>query len=98
MRAPRCGLLVAGMATTSTTKTATDHEEIRRWVQEHGGMPAAVRGTGDHGDPGVLRIDSPGGAGEEELRHITWDEWFRKFARINADGRRRGPALPRGSG
>jgi hypothetical protein len=67
---------------TSTTKTTTDHEEIRRWVEEHGGRPAQVRGTGD-GDAGVLRIDFPGGAGEDQLEPISWDEWFQKFDREN---------------
>jgi hypothetical protein len=62
---------------SSTTKKTTDHDEIRRWVEQHGGRPAAVRGTG--GDPGVLRIDFPGGAGEEQLAPISWDEWFSKF-------------------
>jgi hypothetical protein len=66
--------------TTETTKQTTDHEEIRRWVEEHGGKPATVRGTRDNG-PGVLRIDFPGGAGTEELEHISWDEWFEKFDR-----------------
>lgn len=68
---------------TSQTNTTTDHEEIRRWVEEHGGRPARVRGTGDDGDPGVLRIDFPGGAGEEQLEPISWDEWFRKFDEQN---------------
>jgi alkylation response protein AidB-like acyl-CoA dehydrogenase len=67
------------MATKSDTRQTTDHEEIRRWVEEHGGRPAAVRSTGDDGDPGVLRIDFPGGTGEDQLEHISWDEWFRKF-------------------
>ena len=64
---------------TSNAKTTTDHDEIRRWVEEHGGRPAAVRGTGDDNDPGVLRIDFPGGAGEDELEPISWDRWFEKF-------------------
>jgi hypothetical protein len=63
------------MASQTTT---TDHEEIRRWVEEHGGRPARVRGTGEDGDPGVLRIDFPGGD-RDELDPISWDEWFRKF-------------------
>jgi hypothetical protein len=67
----------------SKTRTTTDHEEIRRWVEEHGGKPARVRGTGSDGDPGVLRIDFPGGSGEEELEPIDWDEWFRKFDENN---------------
>ena len=62
----------------SETNTTTDHDEIRRWVEEHGGEPATVRGTGN-GDPGILRIDCPGGAGEDQLEHIPWDEWFDKF-------------------
>jgi len=27
----------------------------------------------------VLRIDFPGGAGEDELEPISWDEWLQKF-------------------
>ena len=59
-------------------RTTTDHDEIRRWVEERGGRPANVRGTGDD-DAGVLTIDFPGGAGEESLEPIPWDEWFEKF-------------------
>src|SRR3712207_8450532 len=29
--------------------------------------------------PGILRIDMPGGAGDEYFDHISWDEWFEKF-------------------
>jgi hypothetical protein len=65
----------------SQTRTTTDHEEIRRWVEEHGGRPAIVRGTGDGDGDGVLRIDFPGGAGEDRLEPVSWDEWFEKFDR-----------------
>jgi hypothetical protein len=63
----------------STTNTTTDHDEIRTWVEEHGGRPAIVRGTRDDDGGGVLRIDFPGGAGEDELEPVDWDEWFRIF-------------------
>ena len=63
----------------SKTKTTTDHEEIRRWVEEHGGRPVTVRGTGNGDDAGVLRIDFPGGSGTDSLEPISWDEWFEKF-------------------
>jgi hypothetical protein len=66
----------------SESKTTTDHDTIRRWVEERDGKPASVRGTGD-GDAGVLRIDFPGGAGQDELEHISWDEWFEKFDQNN---------------
>jgi hypothetical protein len=74
---------MAETTTGSDTRTTTDHDEIRRWVEEHGGKPARVRGTGGGDDPGVLRIDFPGGAGEDELEHISWDEWFQKFDEQN---------------
>jgi hypothetical protein len=63
----------------SESKTTTDHDEIRRWVEEHDGAPASVKGTGRGGDAGVLRIDFPGGAGEESLEHLSWEDWFREF-------------------
>ncbi|MEA2332796.1 MAG: hypothetical protein QOH58_2934 [Thermoleophilaceae bacterium] len=68
--------------TQSETKVTTDHDEIRRWAEERGGKPAIVRGTED-GDGGVLRIDFPGGAGEESLEHVSWEEWFRVFDERN---------------
>ena len=60
-------------------KTTTDHNEIRRWVEERGGFPASVKGTGDQKDPGLLRIDYPGFSGEERLQKISWEEFFTKF-------------------
>ena len=67
------------MAGSEDTIT-TDHDEIRSWAEARDGKPACVRGTGgsEH-DPGILRIDLPGGAGSESLEHIGWDEWFEKF-------------------
>jgi hypothetical protein len=64
---------------TSKTSTTTDHDEIRRWVEEHDGKPVHVRGTDGGDGAGVLRIDFPGGAGSADLEPISWDEWFEKF-------------------
>jgi hypothetical protein len=61
------------------TKTTTDHDEIRRWAEDLDGRPAQVRGTGGGDDPGVLRIDFPGGAGQDDLEPVSWDDWFAKF-------------------
>jgi hypothetical protein len=63
----------------SSSKTTTDHDEIREWVEKHDGKPVSVRDTGKGDDPGVLRIDFPGGAGSDDLEEIGWDEWFEKF-------------------
>ena len=67
----------------SQSKTTTDHEEIRRWVEERGGSPATVKRTSAGGAPGILHIDFPGYSGEGTLEHIGWDEWFRKFDENN---------------
>jgi hypothetical protein len=61
----------------------TDHETIRRWVEERGGCPARVKGTERGDDPGLLRIDFPGYSGEDTLECISWDEWLRGFDEHN---------------
>ncbi len=63
-----------------SSQTTTDHDEIKRWVEERNGRPARVKDTGDGDDPGVLRINFPGGA-EDSLDDISWDDWFEAFER-----------------
>ena len=62
----------------SSARTTTDHETIRKWVDQHRGHPAIVR-TGSEG--GVLRIDfdEPGGNDDTRLHRISWDEFFKAF-------------------
>jgi hypothetical protein len=62
------------------SKVTTDHEEIRRWVEERDGQPATVADTERPGEnAGLLRIDFPTGAGSPPLEHISWDDFFEKF-------------------
>ena len=63
----------------SESRVTTNHDEIRRWVEERGGSPARVKGTDEEGKGGVLRIDYPGFSGEEGLEKITWQEFFAAF-------------------
>jgi hypothetical protein len=51
-------------ASASSARLLTDHEEIRNWAEERGGMPAGVKGTGGDGGVGMVRIDFPGYSGE----------------------------------
>ncbi len=64
---------------SGAAKTTTDHDTIRKWVEDRGGWPACVKGTGGEGDPGLLRIDFPGYSGEGKLEKISWEEFFEKF-------------------
>jgi hypothetical protein len=58
----------------SSATTTTDHDEIRAWVEEHGGRPSMVR---TKGKGGILRIDF--GEPEENLEEVEWDEFFQVF-------------------
>ena len=64
------------------SKTTTDHDEIRNWVEERDGHPAIVKGT-EKGGSALLRIDYPGFSGEDRLEEITWDEFFDIFDENN---------------
>lgn len=73
---------MAKAQTSHEAKTTTDHEEIRRWVEERDGHPAMVKGT-EKGGSALLRIDFPGFSGDDRLSEITWDEFFRIFDENN---------------
>lgn len=64
---------------SSTAQTTTDHDEIRKWVEERGGHPSTVKRTKTGGEPGLLRIDFPGYSGEGTLEEISWEDFFEKF-------------------
>jgi hypothetical protein len=64
----------------SKARKITDHDEIRRWVEERDGLPARVRATADDGG-GVLRIDCR--EPDQGLETIEWDEFFRIFDQRN---------------
>lgn len=64
----------------SDSQTTTDHDAIRSWVEQRGGVPATVEPTRDGDDVGVLRIDFPDSDGDDsELTTIAWEEFFAKF-------------------
>ena len=63
----------------ATSKTTTNHDEIRKWVEARHGRPTRVKGTGSKNDPGLLRIDFPGYSGEDRLEEISWEDFFKDF-------------------
>lgn len=64
------------------SKTTTEHDVIKGWVESRGGHPAMVKGT-KRGDTEMLRIDFPGYSGEDSLEPISWDEFFHTFEEKN---------------
>jgi hypothetical protein len=55
-----------------------DYDEIRRWVEHHGGRPARLAGTSSGDDPGLIRIWFPGQL-VGRLEPITWEQFFAKM-------------------
>lgn len=67
------------MASKSSSRVLTDHDEIQRWAEERGARPSAVQRTHTDDNVGIIRLDFPGYSGEDSLEEIEWDEWFDKF-------------------
>jgi hypothetical protein len=66
----------------ASANVTTDHDRIRKWVEERGGHPAHVKSTSTgRDDPGLLRVDFPGFRGAGTLEAISWDTWFEGFER-----------------
>jgi hypothetical protein len=61
---------------THDAQTTTDHDRIRKWIEDRGGKPATVRGTAPDDEAGVLRVDF---RADDSLEPIDWDEFFDKF-------------------
>ncbi len=68
------------------SKVTTDHNTIKKWIEERGGKPASVKRTEGKDDPGLLRVDFPGrgkdearNGGRGSLQEISWDDFFQKF-------------------
>lgn len=73
---------------SNLSKTTKDHDEIRRWAEERGAIPAEVARTeGEDGEPGILRFMFPDAPHHNDgaLKEIGWDEFFEKFDERNLE-------------
>ena len=62
----------------SQSQILTDHKDIRRWVEKHGGKPTRVKATSGKDDyGGILRLDF--GEPDEGLEPVSWEEFFETF-------------------
>lgn len=71
----------------STSSNVThDHQKIKEWAEERGGIPASVKGTGGGDDEGLLRIHFPKNSDDDDrFEQIEWDEFFEKFEEKKLD-------------
>src|SRR4051812_1760005 len=63
------------------SRTTRDHDEIRKWAESRGAVPAEVAGTEKGGEPGILRFEFPKAPNhnDSKLKEIQWDDFFEKF-------------------
>jgi hypothetical protein len=63
------------------SKTTQDHDEIRKWAEAHGAVPAEVESTEKKGQTGILRFEFPKAPNrnDSKLKEISWEEFFEKF-------------------
>ena len=61
----------------SSGTTTTDHNQIRKWIEQRGGTPTVVKGTEGKDGEGILRVDFA--EPDEKLEPISWDGFFKTF-------------------
>ena len=63
------------------SKTTRDHDEIRKWAEARGAVPAEVKGTERGGEPGIIRFEFPKAPNhnDSKLEEISWEDFFQKF-------------------
>lgn len=70
----------------STSVTTHDHEQIRQWAEERGGVPARIRDTGRKDGEGVLRIHFPERSNDgQDFEQLSCDDFFKNFDRNKLD-------------
>jgi uncharacterized membrane protein YgcG len=77
----RAAFLAAGALKMTLSRTTKDHEEIRKWAESRGAVPAEVANTERGGEPGILRFEFPNAPNrnDSKLKEIPWDDFFEKF-------------------
>ena len=69
------------------SRTTRDHDEIRRWAEARGAVPAEVKGTERGGEPGIIRFEFPKAPhrNDSKLEEISWEDFFEKFDQNNLE-------------
>lgn len=63
------------------SRTTRAHDEIRRWAEARGAVPAEVKGTERGGEAGIIRFEFPNAPNrnDSKLEEISWEDFFEKF-------------------
>ncbi|MDF3078793.1 MAG: hypothetical protein K0S09_2682 [Sphingobacteriaceae bacterium] len=70
----------------STSNQTHDHQKIKEWAEDRGGVPAKIKGTGKDEDDGVLRIHFPKNSdNDDRFEEVEWDDFFANFEENKLD-------------
>ena len=62
----------------SSANKTTDHDKIRKWIEDRDGRPSIAGSTAENDRTGgLLRVDF--GDQDDELEEIEWEEFFEIF-------------------
>ena len=69
------------------SRTTQDHDEIRKWAEACGAVPAEVASTQKGKEPGILRFEFPKAVNrnDSKLQEISWEDFFKKFDENNLE-------------
>ncbi|WP_420458194.1 hypothetical protein [Neolewinella sp.] len=61
----------------ASSKTTTDHDTIKKWVEEHNGVASTI----SDGDSDILRIHFPEASSDkdDQFDEVSWEEFFTIF-------------------
>jgi len=63
--------------------TTKDHGIIKKWIEDRDGVPATVATTEHGGSAGIIRVMFPQTGNPQNLKEISWDEFFKRFDENN---------------
>lgn len=70
----------------SSSNQTHDHNKIKEWAEERGGVPCKIKNTGNEDDNGVLRIHFPDHSDKDDrFEEIGWEDFFENFEQNKLD-------------
>lgn len=68
--------------TNDDVQTTTEHALVRKLIEDREGYPAHLESSEGQGDSGLLQVgltDEDEGQGGEDLKELSWEQFFEEF-------------------
>lgn len=64
-------------------KYIIDNDEVRAWVEEHGGVPATLKGVSENGEESPDMLHLAFGKMGPDMEEMDWEEFAERFENEN---------------